>query len=584
MKCYVCVLSTDEYLDGVLILSENLKHLGAHYELLCLVNENITKDSRKTLENFNIKTKNINKIKFGKNSYDVSYSIHSHWKNTFDKLNVFSLTEYEKIVYLDSDLLILENIDNLFNEEHITMSRDLPWHYDKFNSGIMVLEPNMDDYNNLIKIVKKKDEQNEQIGDQDIINEYFKDIKPLPFGYNMVRLINTSGYNSKNYFGHYDDVTGTLEKRYSVDLRLNNNKNSKVIHYINTIKPFMLKQKFDDPYTYLYLYYLNRIETKKNNFKSKEKLISIVIPIYNKEKYLKRTLDSVVNQTHKNLEIILIDDDSTDNSLKICEEYRKKDKRIIIYKKTKNEGVSAARNIGLEIAKGEYIGFVDADDYIKENMYEKLINNIMKYDVDFVQCGLEYNGTQKSFTNDKELLLYNNQNAIEFYLNGDHFSGTIWNKLFKKDFIKDMYFCTDYKKHEDILFEFNAVKRANKILLINDILYYYTYQKNDSLTGDFSCKKDKGFFDYIDNMTKFITKYYPQLKEKLVKKVINKYYYFLIGQLRKNKIPRSEKKITKIMMQNLKTFTIKNKNIIGLYSYEEMIYGIEEVEIKLKYE
>ena len=147
-----------------------------------------------------------------------------------------------------------------------------------------------------------------------------------------------------------------------------------------------------------------------------------------------------------------------------------------------------------------------------------------------------------------------------------------------------MYFCTDYKKHEDILFEFNAVKRANKILLINDILYYYTYQKNDSLTGDFSCKKDKGFFDYIDNMTKFITKYYPQLKEQLVKKVINKYYYFLIGQLRKNKIPRSEKKITKIMMQNLKTFTIKNKNIIGLYSYEEMIYGIEEVEIKLKYE
>ena len=107
------------------------------------------------------------------------------------------------------------------------------------------------------------------------------------------------------------------------------------------------------------------------------KLISIIIPVYNVEKYLEDCLNSVVNQTYKNLEIILIDDGSTDNSGKICDLYAKKDNRIVVIHK-ENAGVSSARNVGLKIAKGLYIGFVDPDDYIAEDMYEILYQNIIK--------------------------------------------------------------------------------------------------------------------------------------------------------------------------------------------------------------
>ena len=114
---------------------------------------------------------------------------------------------------------------------------------------------------------------------------------------------------------------------------------------------------------------------KKNN------LISIIVPIYNVEKYLKKCIDSIINQTYKNLEIILVDDGSPDNCGKICDEYAKKDNRIKVIHK-ENGGVSSARNVGVENATGEYIGFVDSDDYIEKDMYEVLINNLKKENAD----------------------------------------------------------------------------------------------------------------------------------------------------------------------------------------------------------
>ena len=114
-------------------------------------------------------------------------------------------------------------------------------------------------------------------------------------------------------------------------------------------------------------------------------LISIIIPVYNVEKYLRKCLDSIINQTYKKLEIILIDDGSTDNSGKICEEYAKKDDRIIVIHK-ENAGVSSARNRGIELANGKYIGFIDSDDWIEENMYETLYQNLLQFDVDISMC------------------------------------------------------------------------------------------------------------------------------------------------------------------------------------------------------
>ena len=109
--------------------------------------------------------------------------------------------------------------------------------------------------------------------------------------------------------------------------------------------------------------------------------ISIIIPAYNASKYIIRTLDSICNQTYKNLEIIVVDDGSSDNTLEICKEQSEKDNRIKVFHK-KNEGVTLARDMGISLATGELIGFIDADDTIDPKMYECLYNNLVKYDAD----------------------------------------------------------------------------------------------------------------------------------------------------------------------------------------------------------
>ena len=114
-------------------------------------------------------------------------------------------------------------------------------------------------------------------------------------------------------------------------------------------------------------------------------LISVIVPIYNVEKYLDRCVDSIINQTYKNLEIILVDDGSPDNCLAICDSWAEKDRRIKVIHK-ENGGVSSARNSALDIASGDYIGFVDSDDWIEPDMYEILIKNAKKYDADISRC------------------------------------------------------------------------------------------------------------------------------------------------------------------------------------------------------
>ena len=171
---YVCVLSSDNYLNGVLILNENLKAVNSKYGLLCLINESISEETKSYLEYFGIEYKLMNKIEYKCESETFV------WKNTFDKLNIFSLIEYKKLIYLDSDMLILDNLDHLFKEKHITMTSNLPYQKENNNSSIMVVVPNMEDYNNLLKTLAIYDRANyNSLGDQDIINACKTGLKKL---------------------------------------------------------------------------------------------------------------------------------------------------------------------------------------------------------------------------------------------------------------------------------------------------------------------------------------------------------------------------------------------------------------------
>ncbi|OUQ02420.1 hypothetical protein B5E92_14680 [Erysipelatoclostridium sp. An15] len=162
-------------------------------------------------------------------------------------------------------------------------------------------------------------------------------------------------------------------------------------------------------------------------------LLSIIIPAYNIEPYIGRCLESLIIQTYKNLEIIVVDDGSTDNTLSIIKEYCNKDNRINVIHK-KNEGVSVARLIGMKKASGEYIGFVDGDDIVEKDMFEFLINNAKKYGTDISHCGYVMDfpdGHSDYYYNTGRIIIQNNSKGLEDLLGGKYIEPGLCNKIYK---------------------------------------------------------------------------------------------------------------------------------------------------------
>lgn len=211
-------------------------------------------------------------------------------------------------------------------------------------------------------------------------------------------------------------------------------------------------------------------------------LISIIIPVYNVEQYLSKCLESIIKQTYNNIEIILIDDGSSDNSKKICDEYLQKDSRIVVIHKD-NEGVSIARNTGLDIAKGEYISFIDADDYIDQDMYEFLLNNLIENNADISSCG--YNKVfedriEKGIGSDSNLLL-DNVDAVKETIKKRNLFPSVWAKLYKKDCIGDIRFNPSIKLSEDYLFCFETACRCQKYFHSKQSKYNYVMRESSAL-------------------------------------------------------------------------------------------------------
>ncbi len=208
-----------------------------------------------------------------------------------------------------------------------------------------------------------------------------------------------------------------------------------------------------------------------------ESLVSIIVPVYKVEKYLSRCVDSLINQTYKNIEIILVDDGSPDNSPKICDEYASRDSRIRVIHK-ENAGVSEARNTGIDSAKGDYICFVDSDDYVREDMVERLISPANENNSDMVVAS----GYYKVY-GDKIIELRSDcaRGECERVVNKDFsvfWGGKISHRsscsvLYSRDTIKDIRFDSNLKIAEDFLFVIQAMKKATKISCVDDCLYYY---------------------------------------------------------------------------------------------------------------
>ena len=221
----------------------------------------------------------------------------------------------------------------------------------------------------------------------------------------------------------------------------------------------------------------------------KEELVTLLVPVYNTEKYIKRCLESIINQTYKHLEIILIDDGSTDSSSKICDDYAKKDSRIEVFHK-ENQGSSAEKNFGLSIAKGKYISFVDSDDYLEPTIIEKLVKKIESNQSDIAICNFFPNNT----TNLEET--FTSRQALTYIMDKKYFRGYNWNKLYKRELAKDIQFCTDIYMAEDLLFNCKYLLKAKKCSYIDEKLYHYNCDNNNSISNS---KLSKKYLTIIDS-------------------------------------------------------------------------------------
>lgn len=271
-----------------------------------------------------------------------------------------------------------------------------------------------------------------------------------------------------------------------------------------------------------------------------ERLVSIIIPVYNVENYLGECLNSVINQTYSNLEIILINDGSTDKSGKICDEYALLDKRIKVIHK-KNEGVSSARNMGIDLAKGEYIAFVDSDDLINEKYISSMYQNCIETNSDLTFCRFsKYEDGRVIKVQEKmpECLEVNinEVNFVNFICQFFNFKKNIFGSccrtLYKKDIIKSNRFNPNIKISEDLLFLLQTMLTSKRISSVNEHLYFYR-QSRKSTTSLYKKKYLNSQLTLHKELQKFFNLFY----DKKIKRLFEAYscllcYYVLSNEIK----------------------------------------------------
>ena len=262
-------------------------------------------------------------------------------------------------------------------------------------------------------------------------------------------------------------------------------------------------------------------------------LISVIIPVYNCEKYLKRCIESIINQSYDELEIIIIDDGSTDKSLEISNQYKKDYSNIRVYHQ-KNLGVSQARNKGIKFARGKYISFIDADDWIHSNFYEKIIQGFSKETIDLSVIGIKNVVDEDSITvnirDNGEVL--DKKEGLEKIFSDRNFFGFPVNKLYKTELVKKILpepFDSKIYACEDTLFNVRYIMECRDINYNNSQLYYY-YQRKDSATQtqEFSLKK-LTCLDALNDINEIYTKEATESLEYLYDFYL--YNYYLIQTL-----------------------------------------------------
>lgn len=311
----------------------------------------------------------------------------------------------------------------------------------------------------------------------------------------------------------------------------------------------------------------------------KNTLISVIIPVYNVRSYLKRCIESVLSQTHRHLEILLIDDGSDDGSELICEQYSKKDKRIKVFHKC-NGGLSSARNYGLQHVTGEYIGFVDSDDYIDIKMYEHLVG-VINDDIDLAACGVKEEYTKRykrkycasNFTCGCQMM--NRFEAMRELLLLRAFGFSACNKLFKKTLFNDVRF-PEGKSSEDIPVMYKIFSKINYAVNNGYTDYHYVHRPG-SITGGNFFDRRMDFYYFTKEILEDISVNYPQYKNEAFTLHL-KSVYSLMNQILNSRNKRKYKKTYKMLQDILaeNEGSIKESSYIDENTRKDMLSKIKK--------
>lgn len=319
-----------------------------------------------------------------------------------------------------------------------------------------------------------------------------------------------------------------------------------------------------------------------------EELISVIVPIYNVEKYIRKCVDSILKQTYKNIEVILVDDGSNDECGKIIDEYKKMNGRIRVIHK-ENGGLSDARNCGMKYSTGKFLLFIDSDDWIDSEMVKKLYDNIKKYNADISICEfIEEDEEGKELSKkkyDEKILLFSSKEAIKDLIIQKNITNHAWNKLYKKEVFDN----TEYPKGqlmEDVSTTYKLIENSKQIVYQNIALYHYI-QRNKSILGNITPKRindqEKAFFERNKYLEKKYPEYFTEIKIDNIKNV--KTIYYLAIMCGEKSLYNSKKyknyyvdarNVYKIVKENIDE---KDKKSIDLFFRSRTLYKLY---VKLK--
>ena len=304
--------------------------------------------------------------------------------------------------------------------------------------------------------------------------------------------------------------------------------------------------------------------------------VSVIIPCYNAEKTIDKCLKSVLNQTYTELEIICVNDGSTDDSLNIIKKYAIQDPRVHIINK-KNEGVSLARNAGIKIATGKYIEFLDSDDWISSNFVKIMMEEFCKNNVDLVICG--YQSTNGEI---KKSLPYNNMKISEVMMNfSEIYSSTYlnppWNKLYKKELFDGLKFDENICLGEDLIFNLEYLRKCSSICLLSETLYYYSVANSNSLTS--KCYSEN-ILEQLNTKIRYLTDFirtfsdsYEITISEIAENLLEDYKWCFRRIICNNRFSESKEIIEEIvesniwngLFENVKTYEFENKLLLKKY-------------------